>query len=141
MRVVLGRHQRLPVPAVVMCDTRLQLLGARDGGSLEVGNHIDNRDTIESDHLLEIDKPAFIAVHVLDRRTEVRAIPVRLENVAPVRSWRLGGGHVEEKGISARFEDGVCLFIKGWRSKRGAKVERVKSSHAVPGASEGGTGR
>ena len=49
-----------------MSNARLQLLGARDGRSLGVGNHIDNRYTIESDHLLEIDKPALIAVHVLD---------------------------------------------------------------------------
>jgi len=101
MRVVLGRYQGLPLPAVVMSDARLQLLGARDGRSLRVGNHIDNRDTIQSDHLLEIDKPALIAVHVLDGRAEVRAIPVRLEEVAPVRSWRLGRRDVQENGISA----------------------------------------
>ena len=110
MRVVLGRRQWFPLATVVMGDARLQLLGARDGRSLEVGNHIDNGDTIESDHLFEIDEPTLIAVHVLDRRAKVGAIPVRLEDVAPEWSWRLGRGDVQEDGISARFEYGVRLF-------------------------------
>ena len=66
MRVVLGRRQWLPLAAVVMSDARLQLLGASDGRGFEVGNHIDNGDAIKSDHLLEIDEAALIAVHVLD---------------------------------------------------------------------------
>ena len=61
-----------------MCDASLQLLVARDGRCLGIGHHIDECDTIESDHLLEIDVPAVIAVHVLDRRIEIRPIPVRL---------------------------------------------------------------
>jgi len=99
-------------------DARLQILGACDSRCLGIGYHINDRDTIESNHLLEIDKPALIAVHVPDRGAKVCPIPIRLEDVAPVWSWRLGRRHVQEDGIGARLEDGVRLFITGWSSKR-----------------------
>jgi hypothetical protein len=117
MRVLLGRNQSFPLPTIVVCDARLEFLSACYGCRLGVGHDIDDRNTIESDHLLEIDIPAMIAVHVRYRRPKVRPVPVRLEEVAPVRSRWLGRRHMQEDRIGARLEDGVRLFIYRWLSK------------------------
>ena len=83
MRIVLGGGQSFPTPTIVVSDARLKLLGACDGRRVGIGYNIDNRDTVKPNHLLKIDKPAVIAVHILDRRAKVRPVPVRLEDVAP----------------------------------------------------------
>jgi hypothetical protein len=117
LRVQLGRNQWLPPPTIIVCDARLEFLGTCYGCRLGIGHDIDDRNTIESDHLLEIDIPAGIAVHVRYRRTKVRPVPVRLEEITPVRSRRLGRRHMQEDRIGARLEDGVRLFIYRWLSK------------------------
>jgi hypothetical protein len=117
MRVVLGRDQPFPLPTIIVSNARLKFLGACDGRHLGIEYHIDDRDTIESNHLLKIDVSALIAIHVLDRQAKVCPVPVRLEDVAPEWSWRFGRRQVQENGISARFEDGVCLFVDRWSSK------------------------
>jgi hypothetical protein len=125
LRVLLGRNQWFPLPTIVVCDARLEFLGACNGCHIGIGHDIDDRNTIESDHLLEIDIPAVIAVHVRYRRSKVRPVPVRLEEVAPVRSRRLGRRHMQEDRIGARLEDGVRLsFIDGYRNAKG-KVNRL----------------
>ena len=104
-----------------MGDARLEFLGACYGCRLGIGHNIDDRNTIESNHLLEINIPAVIAVHVRYRRSKVRPIPVRFEKVTPVRSRWLGRCHMQEDRIGARLEDGVRLFIYRWLSKRERK--------------------
>jgi len=117
LRIVLGRNQSFPLPTIVVCDARLEFLGACDSCRLGIGHDIDDCNTIKTDHLLEIDKPTAIAIHVRYRRPKVRPIPVRLEEVAPVRSRRLGRRYMQEDRISARLEDGVRLFIYQWLSE------------------------
>ena len=117
LRVLLGRNQWFPLPTVVVCDARLKFLGACYGCPLGIGHDIDDRNTIESDHLLKIDIPTVIAVHIRYRRSKVRSVPVRLEEVAPVRSRWLGRRHMQEDRIGARLEDGIRLFIYRWLSE------------------------
>jgi hypothetical protein len=95
----------------------MQFLGACYGCRLEIGHDIDDWNTTESDHLLEFDVPAVIAVHVRYRRSKVRPVPVQLEEVAPVRSRWLGRHPVREDRIGARLKGGVRLFTYRWLSK------------------------
>lgn len=124
-----------PPPTIVVCDARLEFLVACNGCRVGIGHDIDDRNAIESDHLLEIDIPTVIAVHVRYRRPKVRPIPVRLEEVAPVWSRWLGRCHMQENRVCARLKDGVrLLFIDDYRTAKG----KVNKLTCCSGRIEGG---
>lgn len=52
---------------IVVSDHRLQLLFSIDGSLLGIRDNVEHSDSIESDHLLEIDVASFVSVGVLDR--------------------------------------------------------------------------
>ena len=92
-----------------MRDQRLQIRLFRNRRLMRVRHDIDERDPIEPDHLLEVDVPVLVAVHVVGRHAEVRPVRVRLEDVAPRGARRLLDRDVQEDGVGAGFEDRVCL--------------------------------
>ena len=94
---------------IIMRNPRLNLLPARHSSRLRVRNHIHQRNTIQPNHLLKVDKPALVPVHVVERYAKVGAVAVGFHDHAPERLWELGGGEVHEDGVCARFEDGVGL--------------------------------
>ncbi len=79
-----------------MCDPGLQQLTTSQGSLVRVRHDVNERDTVKPDHLLKVDESRFIAVDVIDRKTEVGAIRVRLEDVAPEWRGRLGSRDMQK---------------------------------------------
>ena len=73
---------------IVVTDTRLQLLLPDQRGIARVGHNIDNRNSIQSDHLLKVDVPAIISVDIVHRQAEIGSIRVGFEDISPVGIWR-----------------------------------------------------
>lgn len=62
------------VLTVVVRDTSLKLLPTRHLSLLRVRDDVQNSDSVEADHLLEVDVALFVAVRVLDRESVVGAV-------------------------------------------------------------------
>lgn len=73
-----------PSTSIIVRDPSLDLLFARDLRLCGIGNDVDDRDTVQSLHLLEVDVSRGIAIDVFHRETIVRSIGVRLEDASPL---------------------------------------------------------
>ena len=65
-----------------MRDSGLELLSPRQRRLRRISNDVDERDSIEANHLLEIDITGVISTNVLDRDNVVGAVRVGLEKIA-----------------------------------------------------------
>ena len=63
---------------------------------MRVRDDIDKCDAVKPDHLLEVNKSGVVAVDVIDRKTEVCAIRVRFQDVAPEGRRGLGSRDMQE---------------------------------------------
>jgi len=52
---------------VVVSDHRLELLPSVHSSLLRIGDDVQDGDSVESDHLLEVDVASLVSVRVLDR--------------------------------------------------------------------------
>lgn len=73
-----------PSTSVIVSYPSLDLLFARNLCLGRVGNDVDDRDTVQSLHLLEVDVSRGVAIDVFHRETIVRSIGVRLEDASPL---------------------------------------------------------
>lgn len=78
-----GRVHRLPPSSIVVRDPRLQLLIARKRGFFRIRNDVDDGDSVETDHLFEIDETFTVSVDVFERGRVVSAVRVGLEESSP----------------------------------------------------------
>ena len=118
LRVDLGRYDRLPGSAyrekvstsqraaitlqtVVVTDTRLQFLLPGQRGIARVRHNIDDRNSIQPNHLLKVDVPTIISVDIVHRQAEIGSVRVGFEDISPVGIWRFGEGDVQEDGAGA----------------------------------------
>lgn len=76
---------------------------------IRVRDDIDERNTIQTYHLLKVNKAPVVAIDVVLGYREVRPVRVGLQDTAPCRRGRLRRGDVEEERLGAGFEDRVCL--------------------------------
>jgi len=83
-------------PTIVVTDTRLQFLLTAQGGIARVGHNVNDHNSVQSNHLLKVDVSAIITIDIVHGQTEIGSVGVGLENVSPVRIWRLGEGDVKE---------------------------------------------
>ena len=94
-------------PTIVMTDTCLQfLLPAQVAW---IGHDVDNRNSVQPNHLLKIDVPTIISVDIVHGQTEVGSIGIRFEDIPPVGIGGFGKGDVQEDGAGARVQDCVSL--------------------------------
>ena len=108
-----------------MGDTSLNTLSTRHGGFVGVRDDVDERDAVQADHLLKIDVPVLVPVHVVGRHAKVGSVRVRLEDVAPRGRGRLGDRDVQEHRPRARLEDGVRLRKGSGERRAGASGGRA----------------
>ena len=94
---------------IVVSNASLQLLPPRDRRFVRVADDIDKRNPVKSDHLLEINVTRIVSVDIVYREAKVRAIGVRLEDVAPERCGRLRRRDMKEDRHRARLQDGIRL--------------------------------
>jgi len=87
-------------PTIVVTDTRLQFLLTTQRGIAWVGHNIDDHNSVQSNHLLEVDVSAIITIDIVHGQTEIGSVGVGFENVPPVRIWRLREGDVQENRTS-----------------------------------------
>lgn len=79
-----------------MSDSSLEQLASGQGRLMRVTDDIDERNSIETNHLLEVDITRVVAVHVIYGEAKVRSVGVRLQDVAPEWRWRLRRSNVQE---------------------------------------------
>ena len=94
---------------IVVTDACLQFLLFTESGVAWVGHHVNDHNSVQPDHLLEIDVSTVISVDIVHGQAEVGSIGIGFEDVPPVGIWRFGNGDVQEDGAGARFQDCVSL--------------------------------
>jgi len=94
----MSQRAAIALPTIVVTNTRLQFLLPGQRGIARVGHNIDDRNSIQPDHLLKVDVPAIISVDVVHRQTEIGSIRVGFEDISPVGIWRFGESDVQEYG-------------------------------------------
>ena len=94
---------------VVMRDSRLEQFMTRDSGLMWIRHNVYHGDSVKPDHLLEVDEASIVAIHILDRETIICSVPVRLENMAPVRTWRFRHRHVQKDRVGTGLKNSICL--------------------------------
>ena len=94
---------------VVMRDSRLEQFMTRDSGLMWIRHNVYHGDSVKPDHLLEVDEASIVAIHILDRETIICSVPIGLEDIAPVRTWRFRHCHVQEDGVGAGLQNSICL--------------------------------
>jgi hypothetical protein len=94
---------------IVVADECLQLFLPCQTGVARVGHNVDDRDSIQSNHLFKVDVSTFISVDVVHGKSEVGPVRIGFEDVSPVRIRSLGNGDVQEDSVGARLQDRVSL--------------------------------
>lgn len=64
----------LQPPTIIVSDSSLNLLLAGQGCFMRVGNHIDERNSIKTDHFLEVDKSCIITIDIFYGQTIIRSV-------------------------------------------------------------------
>lgn len=103
----------------------LNLLHARQRRIMWVADDVDECNAVQTDHLLEVHVAVVVAVHVISADTEVRAVRVRLEDIAPCWRRRVRDGDVQEHGLGGRLEYRVRMLIElkcWWEHARGKRA-------------------
>jgi len=82
-------------------DACLQFLTPTQRGVARVGHDVNDRNSIQPNHLLEVHVSAVIPVDVVHGQTEIGSIGVGLEDVSPVGIWGLGKSNMQENGAGS----------------------------------------
>ena len=69
---------------VVMADKRSQILAPGQRSVARVGHDVDDRNSVQPDHLLKVNVSSFISVDIIHGKTKIGPIRVGLENISPV---------------------------------------------------------
>ena len=86
-------------PTIVMTDTRLQfLLPAQVAW---IGHDINNRNSVQPNHLLKVDVSTIISVDIVHGQAKVGSIGVGFEDIPPVGIGGLKKGDVQEDEAGA----------------------------------------
>ena len=64
------------LPTIVVTDACLQLLLVIKSGVARVGHHVDDRNSVQTNHLLKVDVSTIISVDVVHGQTEVGSIGI-----------------------------------------------------------------
>ena len=84
-----------------MTDAGLQFLATTQRSVARIGDDVNDRNSIQSNHLLEVHISAIIPVDVVHRQTEIGSIGVGLEDISPVGIRGLGKSNVQENGAGS----------------------------------------
>lgn len=96
---------------VIVSYPRLYISVACDRCFVWVGYNVDERNSVETDHLFEVDIAVIIPMNVLRRNSEICPIGIGLEDIAPGGTWWFLDCDVEEHRFCTGFQDCVGLAI------------------------------
>ena len=94
---------------IVVADKGSQLFLPTQRGVTRIRYNINDRNSVQPNHLLKIDESPFIPINIIHGKTEVRSVRVGFEDISPVGIGRLGDGDMQEDRVGARLQDRVSL--------------------------------